>query len=139
MMKSEELLENLQTLRERLAGWTIIDFLETSKPEGVFGIVVEKDGHRKVQEVYATELGWWLTDTSPHRETLFIETEDRIYVPRPTSVNAGHSRYIWMKRCLGKECHIASSDYWNELAHKYGVKSLQGTDAKWSVECLKKH
>lgn len=134
MMTKEEIQHSLKTLRDRLAGWTIVDFLETSKPEGVFGLVVEKDGHRKVQEVYATELGWWLTDTSPYRETLFIEAGERLYVPRPTSVNAGHSRHIWMKRCLGKEIHIASSDYWNELAHKHGVKKLIGTDENWRVE-----
>ena len=137
MMQQDELLKNLQILRDRLTGWTIVDFLQTSQTEGVFGIVVEKDGSRKVQEVYATELGWWLTDTMPYRETIYIETEDRIYLPRPTSVNSGHARSIWVKKCLGRENHIASVDYWNELAHKYPIWKLSGTDLTWKTECLK--
>ena len=138
MMPQDELLKNLQTLRDRLSGWTIVDFLETSQSEGVFGIVVENCGMRKVQEVYATELGWWLTDTMPYRETLYIEVGENVYVPRPSSVFAGHSRDIWVRRCLNKECRIVSAEYWNELAHQHPVSRLSGTDKIWRVECLRK-
>ena len=138
MMKHEELLANLQTLRERLVGWTIVDFLETSQPEGVFGMVVENCGMRKVQEVYATELGWWLFDLHPYRETLYIDVGEKVYVPRPSSVFAGQARDIWVSKCLGVECRIASPEYWNELAHKFPVSRLFGTDKVWKTECLKK-
>lgn len=138
MMSLDELLKNLQTLRERLVGWTIVDFLETSQPEGVFGMVVENCGMRKVQEVYATELGWWLADLQPYRETLYIDVGEKVYLPRPSSVFAGQARDAWASKCLNKACRIASAEYWNELAHQHPVGRLSGTDKIWRAECLRK-
>jgi len=42
------------------------------------------------------------------RQTDIIETADGDwYAPRPESVNAGHARYLWVKRAWRRENHIA--------------------------------
>ena len=47
-----------------------------------------------------------------------------LYLPRPTSVNAGQARSIWVKRCLNKASHITSPEYWDLLAKFHPVKTL---------------
>lgn len=58
------------------------------------------------------------------KKTEFIEGDDVVYLPRPTSVNAGQARSIWVKKCLNKPSHIASPEYWNLLAKFHPVKIL---------------
>jgi hypothetical protein len=58
------------------------------------------------------------------KSTQFIESEEIIYLPRPTSVNAGQARSIWVKECLNKDSYIASPEYWDLLAKFHPVKTL---------------
>jgi len=59
------------------------------------------------------------------RQTDIIEMPDgEWYAPRPESVNAGHARYLWVKRALGREIHIASPELWRKWASQYGVRLL---------------
>lgn len=59
------------------------------------------------------------------KQISIIETPDgELHVQRPTSVNAGHARYLWIKRALGRETHIVSPELWDKWAGQYGVKRL---------------
>ena len=58
------------------------------------------------------------------KSTQFIEGDDVVYLPRPTSVNAGQARSIWVKRCLNKASHITSPEYWDLLAKFHPIKNL---------------
>jgi hypothetical protein len=55
----------------------------------------------------------------------FIVTEQyRIIVPRPTSFLGGWARHQWLKKYFGKECSIASPDFWDLLVERHGPPKL---------------
>jgi len=58
------------------------------------------------------------------KETLFIEIGERLYVPRPTSVNAGMARSSWIRKTLNKESTIVSPEYWEQLVKTNKVQKL---------------
>lgn len=59
------------------------------------------------------------------KKTFFIEEGDGILrVPRPSSVNAGLSRSMWIKRITGKNSVIVSPDAWEVIKSKFPVKVL---------------
>jgi len=67
------------------------------------------------------------------KSTEFLEHRGEIYVPRPTSANAGMSRYIWIKKCLNRESHIAHPDFWTQLKQECEVKLLRETTEGFEV------
>ena len=67
------------------------------------------------------------------KSTLFLEHKGEIYVPRPSSVNAGLSRYNWIKKCLNRESHIAHPDYWDTLKSECEVRMLSETEDGFEV------
>jgi hypothetical protein len=58
------------------------------------------------------------------KTTDFIEFENVIYLPRPSSVNAGQSKQLWVQTCLNREPHIAHPDMWEWLLERAKVKTL---------------
>ena len=58
------------------------------------------------------------------KETLFIEYGETLYVPRPSSANAGKARSSWIKKILNKDSTIASPEYWEQLAKNNKVQKL---------------
>ena len=52
------------------------------------------------------------------KSTLFIEYQDEIFVPRPTSVAAGQIRDCWISSCLRKKAKIAAPFYWDWLERR---------------------
>ena len=58
------------------------------------------------------------------KETLFIEIGERLYVPRPTSVNAGMARSSWIRKTLNKDSIIVSPEYWEQLVKTNKVQKL---------------
>lgn len=58
------------------------------------------------------------------KETLFIEVGEKLYVPRPTSVNAGMARSSWIRKTLNKESTIVSPEYWEQLIKTNKVQKL---------------
>lgn len=69
------------------------------------------------------------------KSTPCIITEDGIvHVPRPTSVNAGLARSVWISKLTGKESRISSPDVWDMLAKKHGVQTLsENEDGSWTM------
>ena len=65
-----------------------------------------------------------------------IEYENVLYVPRPTSVFAGHARDIWIKNCLGKSPHIAHPDFWEWLAERGEKKVLTETASGFEIQAV---
>lgn len=68
------------------------------------------------------------------KSTQLIEYENVLYVPRPTSVFAGHSRDIWVKNCLGKSPHIAHPDFWAWLSERGDKKMLIETEGGFEIK-----
>jgi len=63
------------------------------------------------------------------KSCLFIKTDDnRIYVPRPTSVFAGLARQRWLKSYFGQKTIIASPSLWSSLSYAYTVSILRQED-----------
>ena len=58
------------------------------------------------------------------KETLFIEIGERLYVPRPTSVNDGMARSSWIRKTLNKDSIIVSPEYWEQLVKTNKVQKL---------------
>lgn len=58
------------------------------------------------------------------KETLFIEIGEKLYVPRPTSVNAGMARSSWIRKTLNKDSIIVSPEYWEQLVKTNKVQKL---------------
>ncbi len=67
------------------------------------------------------------------KSTLFLEHEGKIYVPRPTSVNAGLSRSIWIKQCIKRDSHVTHPDLWDKLKEVCEVKMLKETPEGFEV------
>jgi hypothetical protein len=70
------------------------------------------------------------------KQTLFIEFGDKIYVPRPTSANAGMARSIWIQKLLNKESYIVSPDTWDSLSKNNKVQKLIEYNDGYSIEDL---
>lgn len=71
------------------------------------------------------------------KETLFIEFENDIFVPRPTSVNAGLARSIWMKKFfLNRNVIIAAPSTWEYLKKNGKVQKLVEREEQFLVEEL---
>ena len=70
------------------------------------------------------------------RETLFIEYEDQLCVPRPSSANAGRSRSMWIKELLNKDSFIASPDMWEKLSKTNKIKKLKENGESYLIEEL---
>lgn len=56
------------------------------------------------------------------KETIFLYDGEKVIVPRPTSVGAGYSRYIWLKDIMKKESVIASPEVWDFLTEVKNMK-----------------
>lgn len=70
------------------------------------------------------------------RSTLFIEHNGIFYVPTPTSANAGHSRYLWIKQRTGKESCIARPDTWEKLCKSSAVKIMIETEGGLEIRTI---
>ena len=70
------------------------------------------------------------------RECWFIKTSDgRIFVDRPTSFFTGMARHQWLKGYFGKECSVASPDWWEMLTARHGKpKLLVEEDGQFRIE-----
>ena len=70
-----------------------------------------------------------------YRKTEFIETEECVFLPRPTSVFGGMARHKWFKRLTGKSPHIASPDLWSKLCCKHDVfKLIEYDNGHWEIQ-----
>lgn len=67
------------------------------------------------------------------KETLFVEENNNIYVPRPTSVAAGQSRSIWILKTLNKKSSIVSPDLWEHLKKNNKLKKLIETENGFEI------
>lgn len=71
-----------------------------------------------------------------YRKTEFIETEECVFLPRPTSVFGGMARHKWFEKLTGKSPHIASPDLWSKLVLENEVRLLvQHDDGQWEIMC----
>lgn len=69
------------------------------------------------------------------KETIFIEFENDIFVPKPTSVNAGLARSIWMKKFfLYRNIIIAAPSTWEFLEKNGKIKKLVERNEQFSIE-----
>ena len=68
------------------------------------------------------------------KQTLFIEVGDKLYVPRPTSVNAGMARSMWIKKLLKKEDTIVSPELWKKLAETNKIQRLVENGDSFLIE-----
>tara|TARA_R110000737_G_scaffold317012_2_gene327520 strand:+ start:756 stop:1049 length:294 start_codon:yes stop_codon:yes gene_type:complete len=68
------------------------------------------------------------------RTTQFIKVSDKYWLSKPTSWCGGWARSIWFKRSMQTQnVHIASKDFWDQLAENHQVMVLSESDGVINV------
>ena len=66
-----------------------------------------------------------MADPGVKRSSPFVrDGEGKLWLPRPTSWIAGLARQRWFLHHLGP-AHIAAPPFWEELARRWGVRTLE--------------
>tara|TARA_A100001515_G_scaffold107049_1_gene87813 strand:- start:145 stop:393 length:249 start_codon:yes stop_codon:yes gene_type:complete len=76
-----------------------------------------------------------MTHKKLKRQTRFIvDSEGKVYLPRPSSWFSGYVRRRWVENILNKRTFLAGPRRWCELGRQYRVRRLFGyKDGTWEM------
>ena len=68
------------------------------------------------------------------KKAKFIMSNGNIYTPFLSSKNAMWARSIWFEKLLGKPCHVAGKEKWEQLKKENVIQTLtELLEGNWEI------
>jgi len=68
------------------------------------------------------------------KKAKFISVEGTMYVPSLRSKNSMWARSIWFEKLLGKPCHVAGKEKWEQLKKENVIQTLtELLEGNWEI------